>query len=277
MRRVMLGVALWAVLGGVARGDDGGARAHFLSGLQLYGQARFAAALDEFRAAWVTWHDPELLLDMAECNRHLGNLDEAREQYRGFLARAPHSPLRGSVERQLARLDAGAFDAPPPVELATPLVPPSAREPSQTHRGRAAKIVGVTAWSASLVSLAVGIYGYATYHGLESTTHNDLQAMTPARPLTIGEQTFFNNPSCSVPSSLAGSPAAAQYSRDCNRGSQWAGATTGLWVASAAFAAAGTVSWIVGVRQADRARERPLTIAPVVGPTIAGLHLRYTF
>ncbi|HEX8952043.1 MAG TPA: tetratricopeptide repeat protein, partial [Polyangia bacterium] len=93
------------LVGGVAGADQSGARSHFLSGLELYSQGKYAAALAEYQAAWVTWDDPELLLDMAECNRHLGNLDEAREQYRGFLERAPQSPLRGSVERQLARLD----------------------------------------------------------------------------------------------------------------------------------------------------------------------------
>src|SRR5437764_878853 len=114
--RAMVGVVCSLCFVTSVRADPGGAREHFLAGLELYNQGQYAAALDEYRVVWITWHDPELLLDMAECNRHLGNVAEARQLYLGFLQRVPHSPLRAAVERQIARLDATSA-APPPAEL----------------------------------------------------------------------------------------------------------------------------------------------------------------
>ena len=182
MRAAILGLAL-ILVGGAASADPAGARSHFLSGLELYSQGKYAAALAEYQAAWVTWEDPELLLDMAECNRHLGNFDEAREQYRGFLERAPHSALRGSVERQLARLDRQS--APPPAELVAPL--PTVRPPvADAHAGRVAKAIGIAGWVASAASLALGLYTWHEMSSLESAAHADLEALRPIGGPTAG-------------------------------------------------------------------------------------------
>jgi hypothetical protein len=265
MRAVVLALLL---VGGAAQADSSGARSHFLSGLQLYGQGKWAAALAEYQAAWVTWEDPELLLDMAECNRHLGNIDKAREQYQGFLDRAPHSALRGSVERQLARLDRPAEEAPPPAEL---VAVTNERDARPTHAGLPARLIGVTGWAVSAASLAIGIWAWHEYSGLETTTHDELIALHAANP-SPQEQAFFTNPSCSPPSTLMGSDA---YRRDCNRGQQYSNVVTGMFVSSAAFAIAGTISYIVGAGQAARARRVQAT--PVATRDGAGFQLRYTF
>jgi hypothetical protein len=244
-----------------------------LSGLELYSQGKYAAALAEYQAAWVTWEDPELLLDMAECNRHLGNVDEAREQYRGFLQRAPHSPLRGSVERQLARLDREA--APPPAELV--VVPPALKSAAQSadasdaRAGRVAKALGIAGWAASAAAMALGFYTWHETTSMEMATHADLAALHPTgAPLTADQQAFFTSPTCSPPSSLMGTD---QYRRDCTRGQQFSDATTGLLVSSAALAVAGTVSYIIGARQSKRRVE----IAPAVSLRAASLQLRFPF
>ncbi len=290
MRAAILGVSLLLVAG-VAGADRPGARAHFLAGLQLYGQGQYAAALDEYRAAWVTWEDPELLLDMAECNRHLGHLDEARAQYRGFLARAPHSPLRPSVERQLARLD--LREAPPPAELTTPPAPPLAEltapppplvagpppplvDGRAPHAGRTARAIGIAGWAASALAMAVGIYTWSESTSLENAAHADLVQLRPSGPFgpSAEEQAFFQNPGCAPPSSLMGTDS---YRRDCTRGQQLSDATTALFVGSVALGVAGTIAYAVGARQSARARERTLALTPVVGWTGGGLQLRYRF
>src|SRR4051794_12573465 len=187
MRAAILCLAL-VLVGGVAQADAGGARSHFLSGLQLYSQGKWAEALVEYQAAWVTWEDPELLLDMAECNRHLGNLEQAREQYRGFLERAPRSPLRGSVERQLARLDR-AGEAPPPAELVAVAITHE-RDAHGSRAGLPARLIGIAGWTLSAASLAVGIYGWHEFSALEGTTHDELVQLHAANP-TAQEQAFF--------------------------------------------------------------------------------------
>jgi hypothetical protein len=67
------------------------------------------------------------------------------------------------------------------------------------------------------------------------------------------------------------------YRRDCKRGEQLSAATTAMFVGSAAFAAAGTVAYLIGTRQSSRARERALSVTPIVGWSTAGLQLRYSF
>jgi tetratricopeptide (TPR) repeat protein len=271
MRAWVLGIALFLV-GGVAQADQSGARSHFLSGLQLYSQGRYAAALVEYQAAWLTWEDPELLLDMAECNRHLGNVDQAREQYQGFLERAPHSPLRGSVERQLARLDRPTTEAPPPAELVA-VSPARDRDARTTHAGLPARLIGIAGWTLSAAALAVGIYAWSEYTSLQGTAHNELVALHTDNP-SSAEQAFFLNPSCSPPPSLVNSDA---YRRDCTRGQQYSNTVTAMFVGSAAFAIAGTISYIVGAGQSARARERAVQVTPVVSLNGGSLQLRYTF
>jgi tetratricopeptide (TPR) repeat protein len=268
MRAMVLALVL---VGGVAHADRSGARSHFLSGLQLYSQGKYEAALVEYQAAWVTWQDPELLLDMAECNRHLGNLDQAREQYQGFLERAPRSALRGSVERQLARLD-HPTEAPPPAELVA--VAPSPPHESAPHAGRTARAIGIAGWAASAVALGLGIYTWHETSSLENLSHSELVQLRPTGGFgaTPEDQAFFQNPTCSPPSSLTGADA---YRHDCTRGEQYSAATTAMFVGSAAFAVAGTISYIVGARQAARARG--VEVMPAVSYTSAQLQLRIPF
>jgi len=271
MRVAILGMALLLV-GGAASADPAGARSHFLSGLELYSQGKYAAALAEYQAAWVTWEDPELLLDMAECNRHLGNFDEAREQYRGFLDRAPHSPLRGSVERQLARLDRES--APPPAELVA-AAPALKRvdDGGAAHAGRIAKAIGIAGWAASAATFALGIYTWHETSSLESATHADLEALRPTGgPIPADQQAFFLSPGCSPPSSLANT---GTYRRDCTRGQQFSDATAGLLISSLALGVAGTVSYIIGAHQG--ARERRIEVAPALSLREASLQLRFPF
>jgi len=274
MRAAILGFLL--LVSGVARADSTGARGHFLAGLELYAQGRYAQALAEYQAAWVTWEDPELLLDMAECNRHLGNLDEARTQYRGFLARAPHSALRGSVERQLARLDRSDGEAPPPAELTVAAPATTSAMAADTHPGRTLRILGVTGWVLSAAAFGVGIYTWQHYSALEGRAHDDLSMLAGAGAVTNAtpaERAFFTNPGCSPPSSI---PNTGAYRHDCTQGQAYSAATTAMFVGSAALGIAATIAYVVGAKKASRGRERP-TVAPMFAPSFGGLQARVSF
>jgi hypothetical protein len=98
------------------------------------------------------------------------------------------------------------------------------------------------------------------------------------------DQSFFSNPTCNVPSDLAGSPAATKFHNDCTSGNNYANATTGLWVATGALAAAGVVSFVIGDRQAAKAKEKnvsvlrqTLRVAPVFSTRGGGLTAAFEF
>lgn len=273
MRGVLIALVL---VGGVARADQGGARSHFLAGLELYIEGRYTEALAEYQAAWVIWEDPELLLDMAECNRHLGNVDLAREQYRGFLERSHRSPLRGSVERQLARLDAPA-EAPPPAELVAATRPAAAAVAAvaaPSHPGRTAKAIGVAGWLTGVAAFAASIATWQASSAAENAAHDDIVQLRGSNGYTgsTAEQAFYNNPSCSPPSSLSNT---GRYVSDCNRGQQLSTASTALIISSLLLGAGATASYIVGAVQADRAGA--VEVRPALSLSEATLTLRFPF
>ena len=169
---------------------------------------------------------------------------------------------------------------PPPLVSPTPQPQPLRAE----HPGRTAKIVAGVLVGAAVVTAAVAIYTWRTYSDLEATAHNDLDALKPVPNVPQQDQSFFSNPTCNVPSDLAGSPAATKFHNDCTSGNNYANATTGLWVATGALAAAGVVSFVIGDRQAAKAKEKnvsvlrqTLRVAPVFSTRGGGLTAAFEF
>ncbi|MGZ3439686.1 MAG: hypothetical protein ACXVDD_09220, partial [Polyangia bacterium] len=64
---------------------------------------------------------------------------------------------------------------------------------------------------------------------------------------------------------------------DCTRGQDYSNTVTAMYAGSAAFALAGTISYIVGAGQAARARQHKVEVTPVVSLNGGTLQLRYTF
>ena len=171
---------------------------------------------------------------------------------------------------------------PPPLITPTPTPPPLTNE----HPGRTAKIIAGVLVGAAVVTAGVAIYTWRTYSGLENTTHDDLNAIKGSimtQP-TAEEQSFFMNPTCKVPPDLQGAVGATKFHNDCSSGSNFANATTGLWVATGALAAAGVVSFVIGDRQAAKAKEKnvsvirqTLRVAPVFSTQGGGLTAAFEF
>ncbi|HEY2748075.1 MAG TPA: hypothetical protein VGL86_25805 [Polyangia bacterium] len=165
---------------------------------------------------------------------------------------------------------------PPPTGqliAAQPTPVPGAHDP--TPIGRSERIAGIAAWAASTAAILAGFATWREQLNYESDSHQYLTALRPTgQQLTPAEQQFFTMPTCSPPASLGNT---TLYRESCNRGQQYSDATTALFVGGAALAVAGTVSYIIGARKASRARERDVAVAPVLGPSLAGLQLRATF
>jgi hypothetical protein len=100
------------------------AEGHFKAGL-------FAEALAEYRAGYEQLPLPGFLINMAQCQRRMGDLVQARTTYQKFVMVAPDSPYVDEVKALVAELDrlieaSEAGGAPPakPADDGAALSPP---------------------------------------------------------------------------------------------------------------------------------------------------------
>jgi hypothetical protein len=174
--------------------------------------------------------------------------------------------------------------APPPPEPQPLITPTTPLPPPTGHPGRAAKIAAGALVGGALVTAAVAIYTWRTYVDLEGTAHDDLKNLAQTVP---SDGDFFKSPGCSVPGTVRETTPGAinKYKSDCSSGSNYANATTGLWIATGALATAGIVSFVIGDRQAAHAKERKtatiikqtLRVAPVFSTQGGGLTAAFEF
>jgi tetratricopeptide (TPR) repeat protein len=137
--RVAVAILLSAALAtpAVAGGDaDERARGHYEIGLGLYRLGDYRGALKEFGAGYELAHKPGFLLNLGQTYRKLGELREARDMYRQFLADVRgDDPARPEAQKVLAELEDAVRRQPPPppaAESAGPEVttpPPSSPQP----------------------------------------------------------------------------------------------------------------------------------------------------
>jgi tetratricopeptide (TPR) repeat protein len=81
-----------------ARRDFAAAEGYFKAG-------QFASALAEYQAGYAASPLPGFLINIAQCQRRLGDLPKARATYQKFLIVAPDSPLVPEVKSLIAELD----------------------------------------------------------------------------------------------------------------------------------------------------------------------------
>jgi tetratricopeptide (TPR) repeat protein len=81
-----------------ARRSFQSAEAHFKTGL-------FAEALAEYQAGYDVLPLPGFLINIAQCQRRLGDLTQARTTYRKFIMVAPDSPFVPQVQALITELD----------------------------------------------------------------------------------------------------------------------------------------------------------------------------
>jgi tetratricopeptide (TPR) repeat protein len=161
-----------------ARADAAQARAHFDRGRALFEVDEYRKAIGEFKAAHIEKPDAAFLYNIAECHRRLGELPEALQFYRRFLATAPaDDKTRSVVEQRVADLKtvadepkAAPADTPPTtggedLSLGAPSLPdlPPTLVQSPAPASRAASSFYTRPWflitvGAVIVASAVGIW-----------------------------------------------------------------------------------------------------------------------
>jgi tetratricopeptide (TPR) repeat protein len=102
---VFLFVALLAAPPASAReragNDTARAKAHFAAAEAHFSLGEFGPALNEYRKAYLLRPLPPMLFNMAQCHRHLGDLEKAAFLLRRFLTMSPTPVQRSQAEAVL--------------------------------------------------------------------------------------------------------------------------------------------------------------------------------
>lgn len=133
----------------------------FKKGKAAFSAGNLTEALEAFTQAQQLDPKPELLLNIAQCNRGLGRRAEAIAALEAFLLSAPNHPLRKAAEGTLADLRAEqTADTPARVELvpapapvAQPIVTAPPPEPTRVWPW----VVGGAVVVAVAAAVAVGV------------------------------------------------------------------------------------------------------------------------
>ena len=105
------------------------ARTHFQAGEARFKAGAFDEALAEYQKGYEAKPLPGFLVNIAQCQRRLGDLKSARATYQKFVLVAPDSPLIPQVRSMMAEIDAllEKEQAKPPAETATEEAKPKKR------------------------------------------------------------------------------------------------------------------------------------------------------
>ena len=85
--------------------DIAAARAHPRQGAAYYDLQRFQEAYTEFEQAYLIEQDPALLYNMGQCQKKLGNAEEALHFYRTYLRRAPDGPSSIEAQKRIKEIE----------------------------------------------------------------------------------------------------------------------------------------------------------------------------
>jgi tetratricopeptide (TPR) repeat protein len=112
------------------------ARGHFQAGEARFKAGAFDEALAEYQKGYEVLPLPGFLINVAQCQRRLGDLKKARATYQKFVLVAPDSPLVPQVRSMIAEIDGllekeKAPEAAPPESEAQPEVTPAPAPPAQ--------------------------------------------------------------------------------------------------------------------------------------------------
>jgi tetratricopeptide (TPR) repeat protein len=145
--------------------DQREARRNFQAGEVHFKAGRYTEALEAYQAGYAAAPLPGFLINVAQCQRRLGDLAKAHATYEKFLFVAPDSPLVPEVKKLLAELDQmlaaeAETDTPAPPELSAPApaepAPTTAAAATLTAEARPAPAPAPPQWKRWWVWGAVG-------------------------------------------------------------------------------------------------------------------------
>ena len=255
-----------------AANDVSGARLHYSKANRLFDLQRYSEAAHEYEAAYEAKDDPALLFNIGQAYRLAGDYQKAMGAYKSYLRRSPHPKNRAELETRIAELQKLVIEQrrtneAPPIGNEQPSHELDAHEtqtaqPAQPGTTTHAAVVDATATNndrsdgnagrgkrlAGIVLLAGGGAGLIAGGTLTGLAYQIQHQQSVPAPNTV-------------------------YSASANsrmRAEQISGGV--LLGVGAGAALAGVVSYVLGRREASRARG-PVALIPYVAPGGAGLVL----
>src|SRR5262245_23517867 len=86
--------------------EDKVAHFHYQAGETLFRDGRYRSALAEFKKGFALTARPAFLINIGQCQRKLGELEEAKENFVTFLEADPNSPLAEQARTVLREIEA---------------------------------------------------------------------------------------------------------------------------------------------------------------------------
>ena len=144
---------LVATIRSAAAAEPGDAKARYISGQSHYNLNEFAEALQDFKEAYRLHPDPAFLFNIAQCERQLGDFDEAIKFYRSYLRNKPDATNAREVQRKIEELK-GLADAKRKSSEGAPhsVIPPATPPPEPAHAPPPAPIAPLTPPPAAVAS-----------------------------------------------------------------------------------------------------------------------------
>jgi tetratricopeptide (TPR) repeat protein len=109
------------------------AREAYKEGTKQFEIGNYAAALDAFKRAYLAYEEPAFLFNMAQCERLLGQTQEALRTYKMFNKKVPDAPNHEEVEKTIValqqQLDQERAAAEKPMPAPEPTPAPAAAAP----------------------------------------------------------------------------------------------------------------------------------------------------
>ena len=97
----LLAPPLYAQSGKPTKADIERAADLFKKAEAYYAVSEYEKALEGYKEAYLLSLQPELIFNVAQCQRQLGRYEDAIKSYRSFLRQSPDTPTREKVETLL--------------------------------------------------------------------------------------------------------------------------------------------------------------------------------
>jgi tetratricopeptide (TPR) repeat protein len=154
--------------------DLGRAKTHFVAGRALYELGNYPEAIREFSAGHRLAPRPQFLLNLGQCYRKLGDLEQARAMYRRFLGEVgPDDPQRAEAQEVLAVIERSLAEHPQPPGSVRAAAPGDAAAGALVKPALASRRPFIKRhwWiiPASVVVAGVGV-GLGVYYGTRSSS-----------------------------------------------------------------------------------------------------------
>lgn len=163
--------------------------------LRQYQQGEFDAAIESFMGAFALSNNPGLLFNVAQAYRLKGDCERARDYYQRYLGAVPETPIKPSLERRVAEMEAclksgnataavrpgdatRSLDARALTTTKAPLAPPTLDRPSPPPDTSSARRTVVWTFRGSAAALLASA---AVFGALAWDAHRDFESAPTER------------------------------------------------------------------------------------------------